>query len=252
MDRDDLEKLLDGWLEPTRFKDVAENGLQVEGKRSIERVVCGVSANRTLIDAAIERQADAIFVHHGIVWGGGIRRLSGWLGERVRRLMGEGISLFAYHLPLDAHPELGNNAGLADALGLAADREPFGEYKGQLIGARGALEGGATSLGDMVARVQQHVGEPLVVFGDAGKRIETVGLCSGGAPELLYEAIDQRLDLYITGEVTEWVKAVAEEAGVAFIAGGHHQTERFGVERIAGALSREGLHAEFVDVENPA
>lgn len=252
MHRDDLAKLLDGWLEPANFRDVAENGLQVEGKANIERVVCGVSANRALIDAAIERKADAIFVHHGIVWGGGMRRLDGWLGERVRRLMANDITLFAYHLPLDAHPELGNNAGLADALGLEKEREPFGEYKGQAIGVKGELAGGTLAFADIIARVKEQVGEPLVAFGEPGRPVDRVGVCTGGAPELLYDAIAERLDVYITGEVTEWVKAVAEESEVCFIAGGHHATERFGAERVAKALAAEGLETEFVDVENPA
>lgn len=252
MHRDELLALLDRWLEPERFRDVGENGLQVEGKDEIERVVCGVTANAALIEAAIERKADAIFVHHGLVWGGGMRKLTGWLGARVRRLFEGGLSLFAYHLPLDAHPTLGNNAGLADALGVTEEREPFGEYRGQLIGAKGALEGGPMTLADVVERVRANVGEPPFVFGDLSREVRTVGLCTGGAPELLQAAVDEGLDLYVTGEVTEWSKAVAQETGVAFIAAGHHNSERFGAMRVAEALSAEGLEAVFVDVENPA
>lgn len=251
MKRDELGALLNLWFEPDRFKDVAENGLQVEGRDEVEHVVCGVSANQRLIDVAIGRGADAIFVHHGLVWGGGIRKLTGWLGERVRSLMANGISLFAYHLPLDAHPSLGNNAGLADALGLARDREPFGAYKGQLIGAQGRLEA-PTRLDSVVETLRARVGPPLAVFGDPERLVSSVGVCTGGAPELLHDAIDAGLDLYVTGETTEWVKAIAEESGVAFIAGGHHATERFGARRVAEALTAQGLRAEFVDVENPA
>lgn len=252
MHRDDLHALLDRWLEPARFHDSAENGLQVEGRAEIQSVICGVTANRDLIEAAIDAKADAIFVHHGLVWGGGIRSLTGWLGARVRRLVEGGLSLFAYHLPLDAHPALGNNAGLADALGVTSGRVPFGEYKGQLIGARGSLEGGPMTLGDVVKRVRSEVGEPPFVFGDLSREVSQVGLCTGGAPELLQSAVDERLDLYVTGEVTEWSKAVAKETGVAFIAAGHHNTERFGPRRVADALCAEGLSARFVDVENPA
>ncbi len=250
--RDDLAHTLDTWLEPDRFRDVGENGLQVEGRETIEKVVCGVSANLDLIDAAIDAGADALFVHHGLVWGGGIRRLSGWLGERVRRLIKAELSLFAYHLPLDAHPELGNNAGLADALGVSADRRAWGDYKGQLIGFAGPLEQ-PRSLGDIVTTVRENVGEPLCVFGDLDREVRSVGLCTGGAPDLLHEAIGEVLDLYITGEATEWCKAIAEESGTAFIAGGHHATERFGARRVAGALTEKlGLDATFIDVENPA
>jgi putative NIF3 family GTP cyclohydrolase 1 type 2 len=139
MKRSELNAKLNAWLQPEKFRDVAENGLQIEGRENIERIICGVSANQALIDAAVEKKADAIFVHHGLVWGGGIRALKGWLAARVRTLMANEISLFAYHLPLDAHPQFGNNAGLADALELGDARTPFGEYKGQAIGIQGEL-----------------------------------------------------------------------------------------------------------------
>jgi dinuclear metal center YbgI/SA1388 family protein len=251
MKRDDLLSTLDAWFQPGLFRDVAENGLQVEGRDEVERVVCGVTASQALIDQAVEAQADAIFVHHGIVWGGGMRALKGWLGNRVRTLMQHGISLFAYHLPLDAHAELGNNAGLADALGVEPERAPFGEYKGQSIGFSGRLEE-PRSLDAVIATHRENVGEPLCAFGDRAKKIETVALCTGGAPDLLHEAVDGGFDLYVTGEVTEWVMSVADEAGVAFIAGGHHQTERFGARRTADKLQTLGLEASFIDVENPA
>jgi len=249
MTRDDLGTLLDGWLQPHRFSDVAENGLQVEGRGEVRRVVCGVTASQALIDRAVEDGADAIIVHHGIVWGGGMRRLTGWLGRRVRTLMDAEISLFAYHLPLDAHPRLGNNAGLAEALGVALEEEPFGTYRGQSIGLRGRLTG--LCFDDVVVRLRAGVGEPVAAFGDPRRRVETIGLCTGGAPDLLHEAIDAGLDCYVTGEATEWVASVAVESGVAFVAAGHHATERFGPQRLAAALTAEGLDARFVDVPNP-
>lgn len=247
--RDALAALLDGWLEPGRFNDVAENGLQVEGRDEVRRVVCGVTASQALIDRAVADGADAIVVHHGLVWGGGIRRLTGWLGRRVATLLAHEISLFAYHLPLDAHPTLGNNAGLAEALGVTLEATPFGTYRGQTIGLRGRLAG--RSFGDLVARVRAAVGEPACVFGDHARPVDAIGLCTGGAPELLHEAIDAGLDCYVTGEATEWVTSVAAESGVGFIAAGHHATERFGPRRLADALAREGLDARFVDVPNP-
>lgn len=247
--RDDLGRLLDGWLEPARFDDVAENGLQVEGRAEVRRVVCGVTASQALIDQAVAAGADAIVVHHGLVWGGGMRRLTGWLGRRVRTLMAAEISLFAYHLPLDAHPTLGNNAGLAEALGVTLEAIPFGLYRGQAIGLRGRLA--RTSFGDLLARLRSAVGEPVCAIGDPGRPVETIGLCTGGAPELLHEAVDAGLDCYVTGEPTEWVPSVAAESGVAFVAAGHHATERFGPRRLAAALAAEGLDARFVDVPNP-
>lgn len=252
MNRHDLLSLLNTWLEPEKYKDVAENGLQIEGCETIQSVVCGVSANRNLIERAIDENADAIFVHHGLVWGGGIRTMTGWLRERIALLMKHNISLFAYHLPLDAHPTLGNNAGLSKAIGMEKNIQPFGRYKGQSIGLCGELST-PMPLSSFADRIAQEVGPPLCVFGNQDKHIAKVGVCSGGAPDLLHEAIEVGLDAYITGEVTEWVKSVADESQVAFIAGGHHATERFGARQVAEALNREGhVRAIFVDVENPA
>jgi dinuclear metal center YbgI/SA1388 family protein len=252
MKRDALRALFDEWLEPGRFNDAAENGLQVEGKPEISRIVTGVSANRTLIERAVALGADAVVVHHGLVWGGGIRRIDGWLKERIALLLQHGISLFAYHLPLDAHKTLGNNAGLAEALGVIDDeRAPFGRYKGTPIGWSGPLKN-AVAFEHFVAHARLHVGNPLAAFGDLTRPVRTVGVCSGGAPELLHEAISERLDVYVTGEVTEWVKSVSEESGTAFVALGHHRTERFGAMRLASALSSLAIETTFVDVENPA
>jgi dinuclear metal center YbgI/SA1388 family protein len=249
MKRDALTELLDGWLQPAAFTDSAENGLQVEGREDIQKVVCGVTANRALIEAAIEAGADAIVVHHGLVWGGGIRRLEGWLGQRVRLLVKADVNLFAYHLPLDAWPEAGNNAGLARTLGIE-ELAPFGRYKGQLIGLRGVMP--RLTLGALEERVRERVGPPRAVFGDRARVLRTIGVCTGGAPDLLHDAVAEGLDAYLTGEVTEWVQAVAEETGTAFIAAGHHATERFGPRGLADKLTAAGLDARFIDVENPA
>jgi dinuclear metal center YbgI/SA1388 family protein len=247
--RDELRRILDELLNPAAFNDVAENGLQVEGRDDVGPIVCGVSSSLALIDAAIAKGAGAIVVHHGLVWGGGIRKLDGWLGERVRRLMKHGVSLFAYHLPLDAHPEVGNNAGLARALGIH-ETQPFGKYKGQLIGLRGTVTP-PLPVASLHSLVESRVGKPLAFFAGA-RPVRTVGVCTGGAPELLHDAIAAGLDAYITGEVTEWVKAVAEESGTTFVAAGHHATERFGPRQLAEKLRSLGMDATFVDVENPA
>jgi dinuclear metal center YbgI/SA1388 family protein len=249
--RAELGALLDEWLQPARFTDVAENGLQVEGKGVVQKVVTGVTANRALIERAIAVGADAVVVHHGLVWGGGIRRLDGWLKERVRLLLHHQINLFAYHLPLDAHAQLGNNAGLARALGVVATT-PFGRFKGQLVGLQGALSPRAT-LSGLVERARKNVvGDGVVhAFGDARRELSSIGLCTGGAPDLLHEAVAAGLDVYVTGEVTEYVKAVAEESGVCFVALGHHATERFGPRALADALRDHDVDAVFVDVDNP-
>jgi hypothetical protein len=156
-----------------------------------------------------------------------------------------------YHLPLDAHPVLGNNAGLALALGLDAEREPFGAYKGQTIGTAGRFAA-PLPFDAVSARVSEAIGAPAFQSGDPNKPIKRVAICSGGAPDLLYEAVDSGYDLFLTGEATEWVKAVAEETDTAFIAAGHHATERFGPRAMAAALdAEEGLSAQFIDIPNP-
>ena len=249
MTRDELGALLAQWLTPERFTDSAENGLQVEGKAAVHKVACGVSANRAFLERAAAWGADAVVVHHGLVWGG-IRKLDGWLAQRVRTLMQHDMSLFAFHLPLDAHPTLGNNAGLARALELH-DVQPFGRYKGQLIGTCGALREPRT-LAQMIDVVTERIGKPLVTFGDAQHTVSTIGVCSGGAPDLFHDAIAERLDLYVTGEVTEWVQSLADETGVAFIAAGHHATERFGPRALSAALAEAGLESCYIDVDNPA
>jgi dinuclear metal center YbgI/SA1388 family protein len=252
MQRVHFTALLDELLTPGRFTDVAENGLQVEGGPTVSRIVCGVTANLALIDAAIAASADAIVVHHGLVWGGGIRRLDGWLKTRVERLLRHGVSLYAYHLPLDAHLEVGNNVGLAKALGVF-ELVPFGRYKGQTIGVRGVVESG-TTLSTLIERARAHVvGDGAIsAFGEPGRPIRTVGLCTGGAPDLLYEAASAGLDAYVTGETTEFTKAIADESGTAFLALGHHATERFGPRALAESLVARGLDASFIDVDNPS
>ncbi len=252
MQRLELHQLLDHWLSPGNFEDVAHNGLQVEGRAHIEKIVCGVSANAELIERAIQEKADALFVHHGLVWGGGIQTISGWLGKRISRLVNAELNLFAYHLPLDAHPSLGNNAGLAEALGLSEDtRTPFGEYKGQLIGFAGLLES-TVSFETFCSRVEKKIGPILFAHGDPQREIQKVSICSGGAPDRLYEAVDSGADLFLTGEATEWVQAISKETGVAFIAAGHHATERFGPRKVASALCQEtSIDAQFIDVPNP-
>lgn len=249
MHRDDLARMLDGWLSPSAFTDAAENGLQVEGRADIERVTCGVTASLELIELAIEAKADAIVVHHGLVWSGGIRRLDGWLGARVRRLIKADVNLFAFHLPLDAHAELGNNAQLARALGVVETR-PFGRYQGQLIGVAGKLAEPAAP-GAFLERVAERVG-PVHSSSRLVDAVRTVGICSGGAASMLHDAVAEQLDVFVTGEPAEWTHAISQETGVGFVAAGHHATERFGPKALAEKLAAHGLEARFIDVENAA
>jgi dinuclear metal center YbgI/SA1388 family protein len=246
--RNDIDRYLATLLAVPSFKDYGPNGLQVEGREQVQRLVSGVTASLALIDAAIEAQADAILVHHGLFWRGQDGRLTGWLAERVKRLMAHGINLFAYHLPLDAHPQLGNNAQLGARLGLAADAR-FGEQELGFSGPAGAER----SLDALAARVQSALGRaPLVLPGD-GRALARIGWCTGGAQSYFEAAIDAGVDAFITGEVSEPQAHLARETGVAFLACGHHATERFGAPAVAAHVAeRFGLEHSFIEIDNPA
>jgi dinuclear metal center YbgI/SA1388 family protein len=243
-----LEAHLTAMLRPEAFKDYGPNGLQVEGRGEVRRVVSGVTASRAFIDAAIAEGADALFVHHGLFWRGQDGRLTGWLGERVRRLMRADVSLFAFHLPLDAHAEYGNNAQLGRRLGLLADAR-FGEQQLGFIGPAAAH----SSLAALVAAVRAGLGrEPLVVAGD-GRPLARIAWCTGGAQGYFEDAIAAGADAFVTGEISEPQAHLARETGVAFVAAGHHATERFGAPALAAAACAElGLEHRFIDIDNPA
>ena len=239
---------LDHYLEIDRFKDASLNGLQLDTGVDVERVICAVSANRAAIDAAVAANAQLLIVHHGWLWGR-CERLTGMFGARVQRCFEAGLSVAGYHLPLDAHPVSGNNAGLSNLLNLH-EREPFAEYSGTPIGFKGVLPE-PVEFGVLIERLREGLGGVNFAFGDLKRQIRSVGLCSGGAANQIVEAAEQGLDLYLTGEAEEWTQGQAEELGIAFIAGGHHRTERFGPQGIARYLVAQGIDAEFIDVNNP-
>ncbi|TYL48055.1 Nif3-like dinuclear metal center hexameric protein [Marinomonas sp. IMCC 4694] len=251
--RSEFELLLDKTLSPNRFKDYAPNGLQVEGKKDINRVVTGVTACQALIDAAIEYRADAIVVHHGYFWKNEDPRVVGMKYRRLAALIKNDINLYGYHLPLDAHPTLGNNAGLGDALGLV-DREalqtgvPIEEGIG-IVGSLLAPIAKADFYRLVTAAVNREVLFECVNEAD----IQRVALCTGGAQGYIEQAVSAGADVFITGEVSEQTIHIARELGIHFVAAGHHATERFGVKSIAKFLSEQhGLDAVFIDVDNPA
>ena len=247
--RDEIEIYLNTLLQVDRFKDYGPNGLQVEGRAEVRRIVSGVTASLALIDAAIADGADTIVVHHGLFWRGQDGRLVGWLGERVKRLMAHGVNLFAFHLPLDAHPTLGNNAQLGLRLGLAADAR-FGE---QDLGFAGPA-GDNSSLAALAASVQAALGGrvPLVVPGD-GRALTRIGWCSGGAQGYFEAAIAAGVDAFLTGEISEPQAHLARETGVAFLACGHHATECFGAPALAAHVAAHfGLAHRFIEIANPA
>ena len=242
---------LDEELEAAQFEDYAPNGLQVEGKSRIEKIVTGVSACSALFDRAAEVGADAVLVHHGLFWKSTPAPLTGLHYQRIARLIRGDISLIAYHLPLDAHPELGNNALAANAFGLE-DQSRFGEANGKMIGFRGSFSD-SLSVRELAARCHEvFAQEPQILGAEPPRGIRNVGIVSGAAQELLPEAISLGLDAFITGEASEWVTNLAREAGVCYLAAGHYATERLGIRALGADLrERFALAVEFVDIANP-
>lgn len=247
----DVVRYLDEILETARFKDYCPNGLQVEGRPRIGRIVTGVSACQALLDAAVARGADAVLVHHGYFWRGETPTLVGMRQRRIKTLLGHDINLLAYHLPLDAHPELGNNAQLALRLGLQAD----GRFGDQDIGWIGR-PGSALTLAELAGRVAQALNRPPLVVGAASnedKPLRRIAWCTGGAQGYLEAAVAAGADAFISGEISEPTVHLARETGVAYLACGHHATERYGVQALARRLGeRFGLAWEFIDIDNPA
>lgn len=248
IERNNLLSIFNGLLQPERFKDYGPNGLQVEGKTEIRRIVSGVTASRALIEAAIDAKADAIFVHHGLFWRGMDGRITGWLKERIRLLLAHDINLFAYHLPLDAHAELGNNAQLGARFGVQG-QAAFGDQNlGWLADADFA------NAAALVEHVQAVLGRPVTLAcADAQKPIRKLAWCTGGAQGFFEAAIAAGADAYITGEISEPQTHLARETGVSFIAAGHHATERYGAPAVAAYVAGEyGLEHQFIDIDNPA
>ncbi len=236
-------------LEVDRFQDYCPNGLQVAGRENVQRLVTGVTASQALIDAAVEREADAILVHHGWFWRGEDPRIVGMKHRRLTTLLQHGISLLAYHLPLDAHPVYGNNAQLALRLDLNVEGR-FGGETPQL-----GLYGGLTEAesGEAFAgRVEKALGRaPLHVAGSA-RPVQTVAWCSGAAQAHIEAAVELGVDAFLTGEASEQTVHVARECGIHFYAAGHHATERDGARALGEHLAAEfGLDVDFIDIPNP-
>jgi len=253
--RAQLVARLDQLLEPQRFKDYGPNGLQVEGRGQVRKIVSGVTASLALIEAAVERSADAVLVHHGLFWRGQDGRVTGWMKQRLALLLAHDINLLAYHLPLDAHPELGNNAHLALRLGLKAFEGAAGRFGESELGFLGARQdGGVHESPQALARaVEQALGRPVTLVAGQGGPVRTVAWCSGGAQGYFEAAIAAGAQAFITGEISEPQAHLAREMGVSFIACGHHASERYGAPALAGFVAAEfGLAHEFVDIDNPA
>ena len=245
----------DQLLQPERFKDYGPNGLQVEGRAEVRKIVSGVTASLALIEAAVAAQADAIFVHHGLFWRGQDGRVTGWMKQRLALLLAHDINLFAYHLPLDAHAVLGNNAQLALQLGLQAHEGESGRFGDQRLGFLGSrLDGGSFATPEELAdTVKNALKRPVVLVGRSSVAIKNIAWCSGGAQGYFEDAIAAGADAFITGEISEPQAHYAREMGVPFIACGHHASERYGAPAVAAHVAAQfGLAHEFIDIDNPA
>jgi dinuclear metal center YbgI/SA1388 family protein len=246
----DLVSHLEEFLEVAEFEDYGPNGLQVEGKRTIHKIVTGVSACADLFARAEEARADAVIVHHGLFWNNLSPVLTGAHYRRIAELIRTETSLLAYHLPLDAHPEVGNNALAAAELGLES-LEPFGTAKGRPIGCRGAWAE-PLPVEALAARCRAAFRQEPLLLGETARPVRTVAVVSGGAQNLLHEAIAAGVDAFVTGEASEWVTHLAQETGTCFVSAGHHATERLGIRALGEHLrQRWGVDVEFVDIPNP-
>ena len=248
VNRDALSRYLDELLKPEGFKDYCPNGLQVEGRSDIRRLVCGVTANQALLDLAVEQQADAILVHHGWFWRGESGAVTGIKRQRLKTLLANDINLYAYHLPLDAHPSVGNNACLARALGWIRT----GTFGDQELGCLGVSETSAT-IDTLTADLEKALKRPPFVLAKSGDQpVRCIAWCTGGAQSYFEAAIAAGADVFVTGEVSEPMVHLARETGVAYIAAGHHATERFGVQAVGLRLEdRFGIDVRYLEVDSP-
>ncbi|MCB1957430.1 MAG: Nif3-like dinuclear metal center hexameric protein [Rhodocyclaceae bacterium] len=248
MQRDELERHLSELLAVDRARDYCPNGLQVEGRPRIERVLCGVTASQALLDLAVGGGFDAVVVHHGYFWKGEDARVRGIRRHRLKALLAHDINLFAYHLPLDMHPELGNNAQLGRLMGWQG-QAAFGE---QDLGWLAPLDAPVPAE-RMAEQLSERLARTALLVGDDSRLVHRVAWCTGGAQGLFEAAIEAGADLFVSGEISEQTTHLARESGVPFVAAGHHATERYGIQALSAYLGeRLGLDSRFEDLPNPA
>ncbi len=248
VDRDELDAYLAETLNIARFRDYCPNGLQVEGRAAIATLVTGVTASQALIEAAIAAGADALLVHHGYFWRGEDGRITGIRRRRIHALLAHDLNLFAYHLPLDMHPELGNNACLARQLGL----QPDGRFGEDDLGWLGRAAQGIATVGQLAAAIEAALGRAPLVVGDPSQPLGRIGWCTGAAQGMLEGVIAAGASAYLSGEISEPTVHLARESGVAYLACGHHATERYGVQALGEHLAaRFGIAHRFIDIPNP-
>ena len=244
---DALNNYLNTLLQPERFSDYCSNGLQVEGKQEINKIVTGVTASMALLQAARRANADAILVHHGYFWRGEALPITGIKKHRIQFLLQHDINLFAYHLPLDAHAELGNNVMLAKRLGLQITGRA-GEKEMLLLAELKSPQ----PLQSLVNLIETKLNRKPQVIGDLNKPIQKIALCTGAAQGYIEQAVAAGVDAYISGEISEQTVHVAIESGVSYISAGHHATERYGIQALGEHLAHKfDLQHEFIDIDNP-
>ncbi|OXR48940.1 MULTISPECIES: Nif3-like dinuclear metal center hexameric protein [unclassified Pusillimonas] len=250
----DLAAWLDNTLQVSQFRDYCPNGLQVEGKDQIAHIIAGVTASEALLQTAIDRKADAIMVHHGWFWKNEDPRVKGPKRRRLQLALQHDLNVFGFHLPLDAHPKWGNNAQLGEKLGLTPLRDENGTPK--TCGPDNLVWLGTCkpnhSLQNLSDDIEAALGRKPLVIGDPTQRPAKIAWCTGGAQNFVEAAIEAGAQVYITGEASEQNYHLAHETGVAFIAAGHHATERYGIQALGKAVAQQfGIQVDFVDLDNP-
>ena len=249
MNREKLTAFLSDYLKINEFTDYGPNGLQVEGVDEVRKIVTAVTASVELFNKAIEENADTIIVHHGIIWNFERPLFKGGYRERVRLLLENNINLYAFHLPLDAHPEIGNNAQICHALNVQ-QLKPFGESKGQYTGIFGEID--PVDKQSFFSKVSEVVGREPLIFDYGPGVIQKVGMISGGAQKYITQAVQYGLDVFITGEVSEHIMHYVQEERIHFIAAGHYATEKFGVKALGNLIKEKfNLNVSFIDIVNP-
>ena len=235
-------------LDINRFKDYAPNGLQLEGRPEVNKIVSGVTASQALIDAAIEAGADVLLVHHGWFWRGENQRIVGMKKRRIKALLQNDISLLGYHLPLDAHPEFGNNAQLANRLDFIRE----GSMNTECVGDYGHLKQPLT-VSELSQKMQDKLQRTPTVVEAGDRLIKTVAWCTGGAQSYIGQAIALGVDAFVSGEISEQTTHEARENSIHYFAAGHHATERYGAPALGDYLAEQfGIEHEFIDIDNPA
>lgn len=246
----DILNWCDETLKTNEFKDYAPNGLQIEGNYHIKKIMCAVTASLDAIEACIEQGADALLVHHGYFWKGEDSRITGMKGQRIKKLIQHNISLIAYHLPLDAHPTLGNNIAIFEQLGLT-DIQPLYPHDKHSIGILGKLPKPITAT-EFKTQLESTIHPSITHLSCSNPTIQTIGLCTGAAQDFITQAKTQQCDAYLSGEVSERTFYEAKELGIHYFACGHHATERYGVQRLGQALAKKfNIEYCFFEQNNP-